>query len=68
VAMVAILRIVRSVLENITPWFEAVRELMATRGPELLMATAGMAVLFGIGAVLMRRNAERDIRHDVRGM
>jgi len=68
VAMVAILRIVRGVLENVTPWFEAVRELMATRGPELLMAAAGMAVLFGIGAVLMRRNAERDIRHDVRGL
>ena len=62
VAMVAIIRIVRGVLENITPWFEAVRELAAARGPELLMAAAGMALLFGVGLALMRRTAEREIR------
>ncbi|HWN80843.1 MAG TPA: zf-HC2 domain-containing protein [Candidatus Udaeobacter sp.] len=68
VAMVAILRILRGVLENVTPWFEAVRELMAARGPELLMAAAAMAFLFGVGVLLLRRNAERDVRRDVRGL
>jgi hypothetical protein len=68
VAMVAILRIVRGVIENAAPWFDAVRELAQARSAELLMASAAVAVLVGVGAVLLRRDAHRDFRRDLRGI
>jgi hypothetical protein len=68
VAMVAILRIVRGVIENAAPWFDAVRELAQARSAELLMASAAVAVLVGVGAVLLRSDAHRDFRRDLRGI
>jgi hypothetical protein len=67
VAMVAILRIVRGVIENATPWFAAVRELAQARSAELLMASLAMVLLIGVGVVLLRRDTDR-FRRDLRGM
>ncbi len=56
VALVAMFRIVRGVLADLTPWFAASRELVATRGPELLMFTVAIMLLIGAGAALLRRD------------
>jgi hypothetical protein len=56
VALVAMFRIVRGVLIDLSPWFDATRELVATRGAELLMFTAATTLLIGAGAALLKRD------------
>jgi hypothetical protein len=56
VALVAMFRIVRGVFADLPPWFDASRELVATRGPELLMFTVATMLLIGAGAALLRRD------------
>jgi len=56
VALVAMFRIMRGVVADLPPWFDASRELVATRGPELLMFTVATVLLIGAGAALLRRD------------
>lgn len=59
VEAVTLTRILGRAMGDLGPWAEAVKQLLVVRGPELMIAFVLVTALFGLAALLLRRDRRK---------